>query len=45
MKRLKMITGGHRILHIGGTTSDARMIREALTASKSERYDAYPKIL
>ncbi len=29
----------HRILHIGGNIGDARMVREALAASTSERYD------
>jgi diguanylate cyclase (GGDEF)-like protein/PAS domain S-box-containing protein len=28
-----------RILHLGGNATDARMIREALTESKGERYD------
>jgi diguanylate cyclase (GGDEF)-like protein/PAS domain S-box-containing protein len=39
MKRLKMSGEGHRVLHIGGNTTDARMIREALTGSKSEPYE------
>src|ERR1700687_2064799 len=39
MNRLKIGPGRHRILHIGGNTADARMIREALTGSKSELYD------
>jgi hypothetical protein len=39
MKRLKMRPGSHRIIHIDGNNADARMMQEALTASKSERYD------
>jgi diguanylate cyclase (GGDEF)-like protein/PAS domain S-box-containing protein len=31
--------GGHRVLHVGGSPVDAGMIREALSASASERYD------
>ena len=34
-----MSVGRHRVLHIGGNTTDARTIREALTESKLERYD------
>jgi diguanylate cyclase (GGDEF)-like protein/PAS domain S-box-containing protein len=34
-----MSGGRHRVLHIGGKTTDARRIRKALTESKSERYD------
>jgi diguanylate cyclase (GGDEF)-like protein/PAS domain S-box-containing protein len=30
---------GHRVLQIGGDASDARIIRNALAESKSERYD------
>jgi diguanylate cyclase (GGDEF)-like protein/PAS domain S-box-containing protein len=34
-----MSGGRHRVLHIGGNTTDARTIREALTGPKSEWYD------
>ena len=39
MIRLKMRGVRHRILHIGGNTIDARMIREALSWSNSEPFD------
>jgi diguanylate cyclase (GGDEF)-like protein/PAS domain S-box-containing protein len=39
MMRLKMTGGRHRVLHIGGNTTDARMIRAALTESTSGLYD------
>ena len=36
---LNMSVGRYRVLHIGGNTTDARTIRQALTESKPERYD------
>jgi diguanylate cyclase (GGDEF)-like protein/PAS domain S-box-containing protein len=39
MKRLQMSIGRHRILHIGGSSTDARKIREALTWTNNEPYD------
>src|SRR5438309_1475626 len=39
MIRLKMRAGRHRVLHIGGSTLDAEMIREALSRSKNDLYD------
>jgi diguanylate cyclase (GGDEF)-like protein/PAS domain S-box-containing protein len=34
-----MSVGRYRVLHIGGNTTEARTIREALTESKPERYN------
>ncbi len=31
--------GKHRVLHIGGSATDAHMVRRALTESKRDRYD------
>ena len=31
--------GKHRVLHIGGSATDAHMVRRALTESKPDRYD------
>jgi diguanylate cyclase (GGDEF)-like protein/PAS domain S-box-containing protein len=39
MIRFEMAAGGQCVLHIGGSSIDARIIREALTASNSERYE------
>jgi diguanylate cyclase (GGDEF)-like protein/PAS domain S-box-containing protein len=35
---IEMSHGRHRVLHIGGNTADAEMIRKALGGSKSDRY-------
>jgi diguanylate cyclase (GGDEF)-like protein/PAS domain S-box-containing protein len=35
----KVSGGGRHVLHIGGNTTDARMIREALSGSRCEPYD------
>jgi diguanylate cyclase (GGDEF)-like protein/PAS domain S-box-containing protein len=39
MIRLKTSEGRDLVLHIGGSTTDARRVREALNDSKSEPYD------
>jgi diguanylate cyclase (GGDEF)-like protein/PAS domain S-box-containing protein len=39
MKPLTMGAGRHRILHVGGSASDARKIREMLTESTAGLYD------
>src|ERR1700719_4181094 len=39
MMQSRISGGGHRVLFIGGNSTDARVIRQALIESKSERYD------